>query len=346
MADSPQHSDIIFYNTPTGDVKIEVIFNDETFWLTQKRMSELFGVESNTITYHLKEIYKSDELQEEATTRKIRVVQKEGNRDVSRDLDFYNLDAIIAVGYRVNSYQATQFRIWATKTLREFIIKGFVLDDERLKQGKRFGKDYFDELLERIREIRASERRFYLKITDIYEQCSIDYNKDAEITQKFFKTVQNKLHWAITGKTAAELIAERANASQPNMGLTTWKNSPKGKILKSDVGTAKNYMQEKEIKELERIVTMYLDFAELQAERQIPMKMVDWISRLDAFLQFNEYQILKDAGKVSHDVAMKLAEKEYEKFRVLQDKNFESDFEKEVKKIKGKNSNKKDKGTK
>ncbi len=226
-------NDIIFYNTPQGNVRIEIVFNEDTFWLSQKRMSELFGVESNTITYHLKEIYKSAELLEEATTRKIRVVQKEGNRAVSRDVDFYNLDAIIAVGYRVNSYQATQFRIWATKTLREFIIKGFVLDDERLKQGKSFGKDYFDELLERIREIRASERRFYLKVTDIYEQCSIDYNKDAEITQQFFKTVQNKLHWAITGKTAAELVAQRADANKPNMGLTTWKNAPKGKYLKA-----------------------------------------------------------------------------------------------------------------
>jgi hypothetical protein len=330
---SAERNDIIFYTTPLGNVNIEVTFIDETFWLTQKRMSELFGVESNTITYHLKEIYKSSELQEDSTTRKIRVVQKEGNRNINRDLDFYNLDAIIAVGYRVNSYQATQFRIWATKTLREFIIKGFILDDERLKQGKRFGKDYFDELLERIREIRASERRFYLKITDIYEQCSIDYNKDAEITQTFFKTVQNKLHWAITGKTAAELIAQRADANKPNMGLTTWKNSPKGKILKGDIGTAKNYMQEKEIKELERIVTMYLDFAELQAERQISMKMTDWVTRLDAFLQFNEYQILKDAGKISHEVAMKLVEKEYEKFRVIQDQNFVSDFEQEVKKL-------------
>jgi hypothetical protein len=338
---NPQHNEIIFYNTPTGDVKIEVIFNDETFWLTQKRMAELFGVESHTITYHLKEIYKTEELEEAATTRKIRVVQKEGTRDVSRELDFYNLDAIIAVGYRVNSHQATQFRIWATKTLKEYIIKGFVLDDDRLKQGKRFGKDYFDELLERIREIRASERRFYLKITDIYEQCSIDYKKDTEITQQFFKTVQNKLHWAITGKTAAELIADRADASQPNMGLTTWKNAPKGKILKTDIGTAKNYLQEKEIKELERIVTMYLDFAELQAERQIPMKMADWVTRLDAFLQFNEYQILKDAGKVSHDVAMKLAENEYSKFRVIQDRNFESDFEKEIKKISEKPQKKK-----
>lgn len=333
MENSPQKNDIIFYNSSTGDVRIEVMFNDETFWLNQKRMAELFGVESHTITYHLKEIYKTGELDEASTTRKIRVVQKEGNRDVGRDLDFYNLDAIIAVGYRVNSFQARQFRIWSTKTLREFIIKGFVLDDERLKQGKRLSKDYFDELLERIREIRASERRFYLKITDIYEQCSIDYNKDVEITKTFFKTVQNKLHFAISGKTAAQIIAERAAAHKPNMGLQTWKNAPSGKVLKSDIGIAKNYLIEKEIKELERVVTMYLDYAELQASRQIPMKMVNWISKLDAFLQFNEYEILKDAGKVSHEVALKLVEEEYDKFREIQDRNFESDFDKAVAKI-------------
>jgi hypothetical protein len=327
-------NDIIFYTTPQGNVSIEVLYNNDTFWLTQKAMAELFAVEVPAISKHLANIFETNELDPKATISILETVQQEGSRKVKRKLEFYNLDAIIAVGYRVNSINATQFRIWATKTLREFIVKGFVLDDERLKQGKRFGKDYFDELLERIREIRASERRFYLKITDIYEQCSIDYNKDAEITQTFFKTVQNKLHWAITGKTAAELIAQRADATKPNMGLTTWKNAPKGKILKTDIGTAKNYMQEKEIKELERIVTMYLDFAELQASRQIPMKMADWVSRLDAFLQFNEYQILKDAGKVSHAVAMKLAEKEYSKFRVIQDKNFESDFEAEVKKIK------------
>lgn len=333
MPDKNQTNDIIFYTTPTGNVKIEVIFNSETFWLTQKRMAELFGVAVPAISKHLNNIYDTGELDKTATISILETVQQEGTRNVKRNVEFYNLDAIIAVGYRVNSINATQFRIWATKTLREFIIKGFVLDDERLKQGKRFGKDYFDELLERIREIRASERRFYLKITDIYEQCSIDYNKDAEITQQFFKTVQNKLHWAITGKTVAELIAQRADASKPNMGLTTWKNAPTGKVLKGDIGIAKNYMQEKEIKELERIVTMYLDFAELQAERQIPMKMADWASRLDAFLQFNEYQILKDAGKVSHEVAMKLAEKEYTKFRIIQDQNFVSDFENEVKKI-------------
>ncbi len=255
-------------------------------------------------------------------------VQSEGNRNVSRKLDYYNLDAIIAVGYRVNSLQATQFRIWATQTLREFIIKGFVLDDERLKLNRRFGSDYFDELLERIREIRASERRFYLKITDIYEQCSIDYSANAEITKLFFQTVQNKLHWAITGKTAAEIVADRAKASLPNMGLTTWKNAPQGKILKSDISIAKNYMTEKEIKGLERIVTMFLDYAENQAARQIPMKMQDWVEKLDAFLQFNEYDILNDAGKVSHEIAIQLAEEEFKIFRVEQDRNFESDFEK------------------
>lgn len=329
-----QSSDIIFYSTPTGHVNIEVVFNNETFWLTQKAMAELFGVKVPAISKHLTNIYAEGELTSSTTISKMETVVNRGFRGVvSEKLDFYSLDAIIAVGYRVNSFQATQFRIWATQTLKEFIIKGFVLDDERLKQGKRIGKDYFDELLERIREIRASERRFYLKITDIYEQCSIDYNKDAEITQKFFKTVQNKLHWAITGKTAAELIAQRADASKPNMGLTTWKNAPTGKVLKGDIGTAKNYMQEKEIKELERIVSMYLDFAELQAERQVPMKMADWVTRLDAFLQFNEYQILKDAGKVSHEVAMKLVEKEFAKFRVIQDQNFVSDFENHVKKV-------------
>jgi len=327
------NSDIILYTTDAGEVKVEVLFSDETFWLNQKRMAELFGVEVNTINYHLKEIYTSGELNEEATIRKIRIVQKEGERDVARVIDCYNLDSIIAVGYRVNSFQATQFRIWATKTLREFMIKGFVLDDERLKQGKRFGKDYFDELLERIREIRASERRFYQKITDIYQQCSIDYNQDAEITQTFYKTVQNKLHWAVTGKTAAQLIAERADSSKPQMGLLTWKNSPKGKIVKSDVGVAKNYLTEKEIKELERTVSMYLDYAESQAARQLSMKMIDWVTKLDAFLQFNEYDILKDAGKVKHEVAVKLAEKEYDKFRVVQDKNYESDFDEEVKKV-------------
>lgn len=334
MEDQLQSSDIVFYNTPKGGVKIEVVFNNETFWLTQKRLSELFGVDVRTVNEHLQNIFSTNELIKEATIRKIRIVQKEGSRDVAREVETYNLDAIIAVGYRINSLQATQFRIWATQTLREFIIKGFLLDDERLKQGNRFGKDYFDELLDRIREIRASERRFYLKITDIYEQCSIDYNKDATITQTFFKTVQNKLHFAISGKTAAQIITERASADKPNMGLQTWKNAPSGKVLKGDIGIAKNYLLEPEIKELERVVTMYLDYAELQASRQISMKMTDWIDKLDTFLQFNEYQILKDAGKVSHEIALKLAEDAFSKFRIIQDQIFESDFEKEVKKIK------------
>lgn len=341
MSTTPQENEIILYSTPDGLVHVEVFFREETFWLTINRMAELFGASKQTISYHLQNIYEENELDREATVKEILTVQKEGDREVSRNLEYYSLDAIIAVGYRINSYQATQFRIWATQTLREFIVKGFVLDDERLKQGQRFGKDYFDELLERIREIRASERRFYLKITDIYEQCSIDYDKGAEITQTFFKIVQNKLHWAITGHTAAELIAERASAAKPNMGLQTWKRAPEGKILKTDVAIAKNYLKEDEIKGLERIVTMYLDYAENQAARQIPMKMVDWIQKLDAFLQFNEYEILKDAGKVSHEVAKRLAEGEYDKFRVLQDHSYESDFEEEVKRLKKKSETRK-----
>lgn len=332
----PQEGELILYRTADEAVRVEVLYETETFWLDQRRVAELFGVEVPTISYHLKEIYGSGELERDATVRRILRVQREGNRDVRREIEFYNLDAIISVGYRVNSTQATQFRIWATQTLREFIVKGFVLDDERLKLNKRFGKDYFDELLERIREIRASERRFYLKITDIYEQCSIDYDKQAETTHTFFKTVQNKLHWAVTGKTAAELIAERADSQCPSMGLTTWKNAPKGKILKSDVSVAKNYLIEREIKELERIVSMYLDYAENQAARQIPMKMADWIAKLDAFLQFNEYDVLLNAGKVSAEVARRLAEEQYDKFRVRQDREFESDFESEVKRIESK----------
>ncbi len=325
--------EILLYSTPEGSATVEVFFEGETFWLSQKKMSDLFNVEIQTINYHLKEIFSSGELGEKSTIRKFRIVQPEGGREIARDITFYNLDAIIAVGYRVNSKEATAFRIWATNTLREYIIKGFVLDDERLKQGKKFGKEYFDELLERIREIRASERRFYQKITDIYAECSIDYDKNSELTQLFYKTVQNKLHWAITGKTAAELIAGRADASKPNMGLTSWKKSPSGKILKTDVSIAKNYLNEKELDDLNRIVVMYLDYAENRAARMIPMTMKDWIEKLDAFLAFNEYEVLRDAGKVSHDVASALAEKEFDKYRVIQDKSFESDFDKEVKKI-------------
>jgi hypothetical protein len=329
-SEKPNEGELILYHSQEGTVRIEVLYESETFWLNQRRLAELFGVDVRTISEHLRNIFADEELKELAVIRKFRTTAADGK---SYLVNFYNLDAIISVGYRVNSAQATQFRIWATQTLREFVIKGFVLDDERLKLNKRFGKDYFDELLDRIREIRASERRFYLKITDIYEQCSIDYDKHAEITTTFFKTVQNKLHWAVTGQTAAEIIAERADATKPSMGLTTWKNAPQGMILKSDVSIAKNYLIEEEIKELERIVTMYLDYAENQAARQIPMRMADWIDRIDAFLKFNEYDVLTDAGSVSAEVAKRLAEEQYATFRVQQDRRFESDFEKEIKRI-------------
>jgi len=325
-------SEIILYTTPDGVAKVEVAYEEETFWLSQKQMADLFGVDVRTVSEHLGNIFGTGELAEDSVIRNFRKTAADGKQ---YDTKHYALDAIIAVGYRVNSKQATQFRIWATNTLKEFVIKGFVLDDERLKLNKRFGKDYFDELIERIREIRASERRFYLKITDLYEQASIDYDPKSDITKTFFATVQNKLHWAVTGQTAAEIIAERADANKPSMGLTTWKNAPHGKVLKGDVGTAKNYLIETEIKELERIVTMYLDYAEDRAARQIPMKMADWVERLDAFLQFNEREVLTHPGKVSAAVAKQLAEEQYEQFRVKQDQAFVSDFEREVQRIEG-----------
>jgi hypothetical protein len=328
-------SNIIFYSTPNGQISVQVQYEDGSFWLTQKRMAELFGVESHTINYHLKEIYQSGVLQEIPTTRKIRVVGQEGNRQVSRELDFYNLDAIIAVGYRVNSYQATQFRIWATNTLKEFIVKGFVMDDERLKQGGKFGKDYFDELLERIREIRASERRFYQKITDIYA-LSVDYDKHSPVTKDFFATVQNKLHWAITGKTAAEIIYTSADATKLYMGLTNWKRAPEGKILKSDALVAKNYLNEAHIKELNRIVSTYLDLAENRAERGISTNMKEWVGVLNQFLELSQYPILQDKGKVSALEAKLKAEQEYETYRKIQDDNYISDFDREIKRIEGK----------
>jgi len=330
----PKDSEFLFYTSGEGNIKVEVHLQDETVWLTQKGMGKLFDVVKSTISEHLSNIYESGELERKSTVRKYRTVQNEGGREVTRELEYYNLDAIISVGYRVNSYQATQFRKWATNTLREYLTKGFAMDDERLKQGEQlFGKDYFDELLERIREIRASERRFYQKITDIYAQCSIDYDPDSPVTQEFYATVQNKLHWAITGHTAAEIIKDRADSDKPKMGLKTWKDAPEGKILKSDVSVAKNYLEENELRELNRIVTMYLDYAELQAERRQAMTMADWKQRLDAFLEFNEYEILNDSGKVSAKVAKELAESEYEKFRVIQDRQFESDFDREVKKL-------------
>jgi len=325
-----EKNNIILYKGDEGAATIEVLLKDDTMWSTQKTMAELFDVTAPTINEHLKNIFQTGELNEMSTIRNFLIVQKEGNREVTRKINFYNLDAIIAVGYRVNSKQATQFRIWATNVLNELITKGFVLDDDLLKNGTRFGKDYFDELLEKIREIRASERRFYQKITDIYAQCSFDYNKDAEITRTFYATVQNKLHWAITHHTAAEIISERADSTLKNMGLTTWKNAPEGKILKTDIGVAKNYLSPEEITELNRIVNMYLDYAENQAERHKLMSMEDWASRLDAFLKFNEYDILQNPGKVSHTVAKEIANKEFEKYRKIQDKDYISDFDKEV----------------
>ena len=323
-------SNILLYKTKQGETHVEVIFNSETFWMSQKRMADLFGVDVRTINYHLGQIYESGELTKEATIRKIGIVQSEGERDVERTPMFYNLDAIIAVGYRVNSYQATQFRIWATSVLKEMIVKGFVLDDERLKQGKHFGKDYFDDLLERIREIRASERRYYQKITDVYAECSADNDPKAETTQLFFKMVQNMMHWAVTHQTAAEIIYSRADAEMPHMGLTTWKNAPDGRVQKSDTIVAKNYLSDKEVSALNRLSTAFLDVAELRAERQIIMTMADWKKQLDDFLTLYEYDKLDGAGSISAEQAKEKAYAEYDEFRLIQDKDYLSDFDKEI----------------
>ncbi|SDD35533.1 virulence RhuM family protein [Williamwhitmania taraxaci] len=327
-----KESQIIFYQTDDGNVKIEVFYQDEIFWMTQKKISELFGVQRPAITKHLKNIFESGELIENSVSSILEHTADDGKK---YNTTFYNLDVIIAVGYRVNSHQATKFRIWATKTLKEFIIKGFVLDDERLKQGKRFGKDYFDELLERIREIRASERRFYQKITDIYA-LSLDYDNSNKLTLEFFATVQNKLHWAITGRTAAEIVYSATDSTKLYMGLTNWKHAPAGKILKSDVAIAKNYLNEQHIKELNRIVSAYLDLAESRAERQIPTTMQEWIVFLNQFLELSSFPILEDKGKVSALEAKIKAEQEYDKYRAIQDVNYSSDFDKEIRRLKGK----------
>lgn len=327
---------ILLYQTADTNINVEVTYIDENFWLTQKAIAELFTVDVRTVNEHLQNIFNSEELEKIATNRKIRIVQKEGNRQVSREIDFYNLDAIIAVGYRVNSKQATQFRIWATKTLKEFIIKGFVLNDEMLKNGSSFGKDYFEELLGKIREIRSSERRFYQKITDIYA-LSADYEKGASETRAFFASVQNKLHWAISGKTAAEIIYTEADAAKLHMGLSTWKDAPDGKIQKADVVIAKNYLSENHIQELNRIVSAYLDLAENNAKRQLLMKMEDWSIFLNNFLQLSNYPILLDNGKISLLEAKIKAESEFVKFRIIQDRDYISDFDREVLKIKKSN---------
>jgi hypothetical protein len=325
-------SNIILYNTPNGKVKIDVFIINENLWLTQAKIAELFGVQRPAITKHLKNIFESGELAESSVRSILEHTADDGK---TYKTQYYNLDAIISVGYRVNSHQATQFRIWATERLKEYIIKGFTMDDERLKNPHNpFGKDYFEEQLERIRDIRSSERRFYLKITDIYAQCSADYSADSDITKQFFATVQNKLHWAITGHTASEIIIDRVNADKENLGLTTWKNAPKGAIRKTDVSIAKNYLNSNELDGLNRIVSMYLDYAEMQAKNGKVMYMKDWVQRLDAFLQFNEQAILQNAGKISHELAIQKAESEYEKYRLKQIADFESDFEQEVKKVK------------
>ena len=327
---SKNEGQIFIYQTKDGSIAVNVRFEDETFWLTQKAIAELYETERSVITKHLSNIYKEEELDKSSTRANFAQVQIEGNREVVRSLEFYNLDAIIAVGYRVNSKKATKFRQWATKTLREYIQKGFVLNDDMLKNGKPFGKDYFDELLERIREIRASERRAYQKIADIFEQCSYDYDKNSQTTKDFYSFVQNKLHYAITGKTAAELIAERVNNDSPTMGLTTWKEAPLGKILKSDVTIAKNYLNEKELSRLNRIVTMFIDFAELMAEDEVLMSMADWLNETDNFLRINRRKVLTDKGKVSHEDAVKKAEGIYTQFRIKQDRDYISDFDKDM----------------
>ncbi|HUD08480.1 MAG TPA: virulence RhuM family protein [Candidatus Saccharimonadales bacterium] len=324
-------TEFLLYTTPNGKVKVEIFLRDENIWLTQKRIAELFDVGIPAVNKHLTNIFESGELNENSVISILEITADDGKNYKTK---FYNLDAIISVGYRVNSAQATQFRIWATERLKEYIIKGFTMDDERLKDPNGFfGKDYFEEQLARIRNIRSSERRMYQKVTDIYAQCSADYNPNEEITKQFFATVQNKLHFAITGKTAAEIIHERVNSAKKNMGLTVWKNSPKGAIRETDVVIAKNYLNEKELDHLNRIVTMYLDYAEMQATRGILMRMKDWVEKLDAFLKFNERQILGNAGKISHEVAEALALGEYEKFRIEQDRNYVSDFDREVEKI-------------
>ncbi len=328
---------IILYTTDSGKVTVSVRFEDNNFWMTQKAIADLFETTTANINIHIKNILDDEELDSNSTIKDFLIVQTEGSRKVNRKVQFYSLDMIIAVGYRVNSKKATRFRQWATKTLHEYIQKGFILNDELLKNGHPFGKDYFDELLERIREIRASERRAYQKIADVFEQCSFDYDKNSNLTREFYSFVQNKLHYAITGKTAAELIAERVDPEHPTMGLTTWKAAPDGKIIKQDVIIAKNYLNEKELSRMNRIVTMFIDYAELMAEDEIPMSMADWLRETDNFLQNNRRRVLEGKGNVSHEDAVKKAEGIYEQFRVRQDKEYISQFDKEITKyLKGK----------
>ncbi len=325
---------ITFYQTSDGKINVEVLYANENIWLSQKRMGELFDCTADNISLHLKNIYNERELEEGATTEVFSVVQHEGSREVTRKVTCYSLEAIIAVGYRVNSERGTQFRQWAIAILQQYIHKGFALDRDRFTYGSRFSTRYFDDLLEEIRDIRSSERMLYQKITDIYA-TAIDYSPSVEMTRQFFATIQNKLHFAITGRTAAEIIAERADSAKPHMGLTSWRKAPQGKIYPGDIAIAKNYLNKNELEFLNRIVTMYLDYAELQAVRNRPMYMNDWVEKLNAFLKFSEYEILTDSGKVSHEVALALANKEYEKYRVIQDENYVSDFDREIRRMIG-----------
>ncbi len=324
--------EIVFYQVGATKQNVEMIFDKETFWLSQKQMAELFGADRSVIAKHIKNILEEGEL-DTSTCAKIAQVQKEGNREVERQIDYFNVDMVIAVGYRVSSAKATQFRIWATERLREYIIKGFTMDDERLASGKHFGEDYFKELLGRIRTIRDSERKIYQQITDIFAECSIDYDKNSQITKNFYALVQNKFHFAITGQTAAEIIFAKADKTLPNMGLTTWKNSPDGRIYKADVEIAKNYLNEENIKKLERLVFMFFDYIESIVERRTAMTMLDLQNSITKFLEFNEYRVLEGLGKVSHDQAMQKAHEEYEVFRLKQDKVYTSDFDKHIKAI-------------
>ena len=326
---TPIPSEFFLYKDSNGEVKVEIYIFNETVWLTQDKIAQLFGVDRSVVTKHLKNIFQTAELQEDSVSAKIALTAADGKKYQTK---LYNLDAILSVGYRVNSIQATHFRIWANSVLKEYLIKGFAMNDERLKNPQMlFGKDYFEEQLARIRDIRSSERRFYQKITDIYSQCSADYEAGSEVTKTFFATVQNKLHWAISGQTAAEIIVARVDAEKPNMGLTTWKNAPNGMIRKPDVSIAKNYLNETEMDDLNRIVSMYLDYAERQAKKGQVMYMKDWVKKLDAFLQFNEEAVLQHSGQVSHEVAKALAEQEYDKFHTRQLRNYESDFDKLLK---------------
>lgn len=327
--------EILLYSDESGKEFINVVFKDETFWLTQKAIAELFDVQTPAISKHLKNIFTEGELEENMVVSKLEITTQHGaiqGKTQTKLTNFYNLDAIIAVGYRVNSKKATRFRQWATKTLKEYIQKGFVLNDEMMKNGRPFGKDYFDELLERIREIRASERRAYQKIADVFEQCSYDYDKNSETTKAFYAFVQNKLHYAVTGKTAAELISERATLDSPTMGLTTWKGAPDGKILKSDTLVAKNYLNQKELSRLNRLVTMFIDYAELMAEDEQLMSMQDWLNETDRFLSNNRRQVLDNKGHISREAAVKKVGAIYEKFRKKQDAAYVSEFDRQTEK--------------